>query len=260
MSFGICLQQYIPLRAEPSEKSEMVSQVLYGEFVEIIESNKLTGFSKVIIVFDNYEGWLDSKTIFPVDQNTYERMCQLEEYVLPDINNLVSLNSNTFLNIGAGSSLRLKNNSIIYPENVLSLESDIIRHTTNIREIVAQSALKWLNIPYIWGGRSSCGADCSGFVQNIYKQASIKLPRDSKQQSKIGQSIDFHTNLKPGDLAFFDNEEGEISHVGIMIDSSHIIHSSGYIKVDKMDQQGIFSEAKFKYTHKLRILRDVIGD
>lgn len=260
MSFGICLQQYIPLRAEPSEKSEMVSQVLYGEFVEILESNKINGFSKVVLVFDQYEGWLDTKTIFPVDQNTYNRMCKLEEYVLPEINNRLSLNSNSFLNIGAGSSLRLKNNSIIYPENVLSLESDIISDIPDIRASIVQSALKWTNIPYLWGGRSSYGADCSGFVQNIYKQVGIKLPRDAQLQAKVGKSIDFHTNLKPGDLAFFDNEAGEICHVGIMIDSSHIIHSSGQIKVDKMDQQGIFSEAKFKYTHKLRLIKDVINN
>ncbi|MCF8381810.1 MAG: C40 family peptidase [Bacteroidales bacterium] len=260
MSFGICLQNYSPLRAEPSEKSEMLSQILYGELIKIIESNKSTGFSKVILLYDDYEGWVDTKTIVSIDEDTYNRMSQLEEYVLPDINNRITLNNNSHLNIGAGSSLRLKKNIIIYPENVLSLENGINKNKGNNRDQVVQSALKWINIPYLWGGRSSCGADSPGFVQNIFKQVGIKLPRDSTQQAITGKSIDFHASLRPGDLAFFDNSDGIIVHVGIMLDPFRIIHSSGIIKVDRMDHQGIFSEAKVKYTHNLRLLKDVIGD
>ncbi|MCK4922719.1 MAG: C40 family peptidase, partial [Bacteroidales bacterium] len=163
-------------------------------------------------------------------------------------------------NIGAGSSLWKKNNSIIHPENVLSLESDITKKNVNTRDEVIQSALKWINIPYLWGGRSSCGADCSGFVQNIFKQVGIKLPRDAHKQAEIGKSIDFHIKARPGDLAFFDNIEGEIKHVGLLLDSTRIIHSSGIIKVDKIDQQGIFSDEKVNYTHNLRIIKDIIGD
>lgn len=258
MNLGICLQYYIPLRAEASEKSEMVSQLIYGETAEIIETNIKTGFSRVKMLFDNYEGWLDTKTLTLLDEKTYQRMNSLDEFICSDINNMIELNNRLFMNVGAGSSLWRKENVVIYPENVLSM--DIIHSDLpeSSREKIKQSALLWLNIPYIWGGRSSCGTDCSGFTQNIFKQIGVKLPRDSKDQAKIGKNIDFNSNAHTGDLAFFDNPEGDITHVGILLGSGKIIHSSGYIKIDKIDHNGIFSEENAKYTHKLRLIKNIL--
>ena len=259
MPFGICLQNYIPLRAEPSEKSEMISQVLYGETVEILETNKKTGFSKVVMLFDKYEGWLDSKTIYPCDEETHQRINSLVEFVLSDIQNVLSLNNNTNLIIGAGSSLWRKKDIIVYPENVLSVETKNENVSGTIRERLVHSTIKWLNIPYLWGGRSSCGVDCSGFVQNIFKQVGIKLPRDAYQQAEMGNNINFHTEAQAGDLAFFDDDEGQIKHVGILLSSSKIIHSSGMVKIDKIDQNGIFSDTITAYTHKLRLVKDIVS-
>lgn len=258
MQFGICLQFYIPMRREPSESSEMVSQVLFGEVFEIIESHKESGFVKIQLDFDNYQGWIDQKTIFHMEAESYDRLRHSEQSVCSDLINTLHLNSGKELKIGAGSSLWTRNNHIVYPEVVLSITSDLRDSVEDLRKHIPEISKKWQEIPYLWGGRSVYGADCSGFVQNIFKQAGISLPRDAGQQAETGSTINFVSEAKPGDLAFFDNEEGIITHVGLLLGEGRIIHSSGKIKTDYFDHQGIFSETRADYTHKLRVIKNVI--
>ncbi|HSN50385.1 MAG TPA: C40 family peptidase, partial [Bacteroidales bacterium] len=119
-------------------------------------------------------------------------------------------------------------------------------------------AMLYLNAPYQWGGRSPFGIDCSGFTQMVYKLKRIKLMRDASQQANHGEPLSFITESEPGDLVFFDNEEGVISHVGMMIDKQRIIHASGSVRIDKIDHEGIYNEAEKKYTHKLRIIKRMV--
>jgi gamma-D-glutamyl-L-lysine dipeptidyl-peptidase len=121
--------------------------------------------------------------------------------------------------------------------------------------IVRQTALKYLDTPYLWGGKSICGIDCSGFSQQVYKHFGIKLPRDSYQQAELGEGVGFLLEAQCGDLAFFDNDEGRITHVGIMLSSDEIIHASGKVRIDKIDNQGIINAETGARTHKLRIIK-----
>nr|MBC7612643.1 C40 family peptidase [Pseudopedobacter sp.] len=120
---------------------------------------------------------------------------------------------------------------------------------------VQETAKMFLNVPYLWGGRTHSGIDCSGFSQMIFKMLGIALKRDAWQQAEQGRLVDFLTEAKAGDLAFFDNVEGRITHVGIMLNNSQIIHASGRVKIDRIDNQGIFAAEQNKYTHNLRIIK-----
>jgi cell wall-associated NlpC family hydrolase len=123
---------------------------------------------------------------------------------------------------------------------------------------LVENSLIFLNAPYLWGGRSPLGIDCSGFTQIVYRLQGVHLPRDAYQQSEIGSTLSFIEESEPGDLAFFDNIEGKITHVGIILEDNHIIHSSGKVRIDRIDQQGIFNSEKGNHTHKLRIIKSII--
>ena len=116
----------------------------------------------------------------------------------------------------------------------------------------------YLNSPYLWGGRSPFGIDCSGFTQMVFKLNGIKLPRDAYEQAEIGKTLNFIEETQKGDLAFFDNEEGKIIHTGIIIDKNKIIHSSGKVRIDNLDHYGIFNAETGKYSHNLRLIKKVV--
>jgi cell wall-associated NlpC family hydrolase len=127
-----------------------------------------------------------------------------------------------------------------------------------ILENISKIAVNYINSPYLWGGRSPYGVDCSGLVQVVFKSIGYKLPRDASQQVKEGTTVDFVNLTQAGDLAFFDNEDGNITHVGIVLPNGEIIHSSGFVRIDKLDQQGIFCVKTQTYSHKLRIIKRVL--
>ena len=129
-----------------------------------------------------------------------------------------------------------------------------------MRESIVEDALGFLNAPYLWGGRSFFGIDCSGFTQIIYKINGIKLPRDAYQQVECGEALDFVEEAKGGDLAFFENENGDIIHVGIMLDDQKIIHAHGKVRIDELDSIGVFNKEQNKHTHKLRIIKRIVKD
>ena len=117
---------------------------------------------------------------------------------------------------------------------------------------------QWLNTPYLWGGRSPFGVDCSGLTQMLFLVGGIQLPRDAWQQAELGKLVELIDLAATGDLAFFDNEEGRIVHVGIVLENRRILHASGRVRIDNLDQEGIFNASEKKYTHKLRMIKRVV--
>lgn len=235
MNKGICTVSVAAIRAEESHQSEMTSQLLYGETVDILESKGK--FIKVKMDFDGYEGWIDAKQISEIS----------EEYFLERKTELV-LNPIQMYKTSQGPIL-------------LSIGSEVNSEKTepsflNV-ETVSETAKQFLNVPYLWSGRSFFGIDCSGFVQLIYKVHGISLPREAQQQSEIGEVLSFVEESKPGDLAFFENEEGKITHVGMMLSDYQIIHASGKVRIDSLDSTGIFNKELNKHTHRLRFLRSI---
>jgi cell wall-associated NlpC family hydrolase len=121
-----------------------------------------------------------------------------------------------------------------------------------------ETAFMYVNAPYLWGGKTPFGIDCSGFTQMVYKLNGYALLRDASQQATQGVPLSFIEESEAGDLAFFDNEEGKIIHVGIIMDDNYIIHASGKVRVDRLDHLGIYNAELNKHTHKLRVIKKII--
>lgn len=256
MQKGIANQSLVALRREPSESSEMVSQLLFGEKFTIFENYK--SWLRVICDFDSYEGWLDSKlveTILDEKQNEH-----IDTKVCNTLFSAKKTNSQYPIRICPGSSIYdLKNDIFSVGSNTYtSVSTPLTQTNDNINEEIIRLAKLYVNSPYLWGGRSPFGIDCSGLVQVVYKILGIDLPRDAGQQVKIGETVDFINLVQSGDLAFFDNDEEIITHVGILVDHGKVIHSSGFVKIDNIDHQGIFNAESQKYSHKLRVIKRVL--
>ncbi len=261
MQYGISSLSLIPVRKEPSEKSEMVTQILFGEYFEIAE--EISGWCNVRLAWDGYKGWIDAKLITPIDERALLKLKKSPFAVTGDLISLVKIKDNQNIVLAAGSTLpfwrpRLKEFTVgktTYdsPGNVL------YGRVRNPRNLAVSQALKYLNAPYMWGGKSPFGIDCSGFSQIIYKMTGITLPRDASQQANEGVPFGFPENPEPGDLAFFDDDEGNIVHVGITLKQNQIIHASGKVRIDNLDQSGIFNADLKRYTHKLRVMKKIIN-
>ena len=261
MNYGISGLSLIPVRKEPSEKSEMVTQILFGEYFEIME--EMVGWSLVKLFWDEYEGWIDSKMITPVTIRTLKKMERRPFAVTGDTISLISVNSEQNFMLVAGSTLplwrpNLKEFSV--NKDTCKLSGEVFYGMPkNPRDIIIRQALKFFNAPYLWGGRSPFGIDCSGLTQILFKMIGIRLPRDAGDQVKSGVPVAFMDETEPGDLAFFDDEEGNIVHVGIIWKRNKIIHASGKVRIDSIDQFGIFNTEMKRYTHKLRVMKNIIN-
>jgi gamma-D-glutamyl-L-lysine dipeptidyl-peptidase len=232
-----CQVATAPLRAENSDSAEMVSQLLYGEKAVVIEVNN--NFTKIKTIYDQYEGWIDTKQLLAISEETF---CQTS-FLVPD--NMMQVTTNQgpmFLSLGSELDFEIKTENTSH----------------NIAESIVNMAKTFINTPYLWGGRSVFGIDCSGFSQIIYKAHQLKLPRDAYQQAALGETLSFLFEAQPGDLAFFENAEGRIIHVGIMLNAQEIIHAHGKVRVDGIDSHGIFNQELKRYTHQLSFIKRFI--
>ena len=256
MNKGIVNQSLVAVRREPSESSEMINQLLFGETFTIIEN--YNSWLRIISSNDSYEGWLDSKlTGFIPDEMTSKHNTSKTSNTL-FLAKLIG--SNYPIRLCPGSSIYGHENGyfIAGGNSYQCLENPFTNPKENINEELVRIAKQFVNSPYLWGGRSPYGIDCSGLTQIVFKILGINIPRDAGQQVKKGETVDFITMVQPGDLAFFDNEEEIITHVGIIIDNGKILHSSGYVKIESLDHQGIFNLETQKYSHKLRVIKRIL--
>ncbi|WP_051189777.1 C40 family peptidase [Daejeonella oryzae] len=255
--FGVCNLSLIPLRAAASDKSEMISQLLFGDNFEVLEMTEK--WTRIITSYDQYEGWIDSKQFVETDLASFNALNYLQNILRPFVYHPVkNIKANEVLNLVAGSNLPAYNDGVfVINATKYSIGKEAVIHPVldTFKDEIENVAKLYLHTPYLWGGRSVFGIDCSGFTQMVFKQFGIRIQRDAWQQALQGFPVDFLQETKPGDLAFFDNEEGRIIHVGIMLDNEHIIHASGRVKIDKIDTTGIYSEELKRYTHQLRIIK-----
>lgn len=259
MEFAACQVSIAPLRTHPSDKSEMVSQLLFGETVEVVD--KKDGWRQVICAWDGYTGWVDSKQIKRLTPSEYDSYHEHNSISLSLVEGLMAADHFIPLTLGAvlphydGLRCHLGDQSFQFSGPVVTPGQ-----VPPKGEWIAKIARRYLHAPYLWGGRSPFGIDCSGLTQMVYKIAGIRLLRDAAHQVTQGRAVDFMEQCQIGDLAFFDNGKGDINHVGIILPDCYVIHASGKVRIDKLDHFGIFNREANRYTHQLRIVKRLLPD
>lgn len=250
MNYAICTVPAAPVRKEASHRVEMVNQLLFGETMEVLEEKD--EWFRIRSLYDQYEGWLTYHLVTEIDEET---ALAETKYVATGLVNPITL-PDQLINIPMGSILTGYD-----PETRLLWDEQYkyhgtLRDMTSLSdiELLLKTAHVWLNAPYLWGGKTFMGVDCSGFVQTVFKVMGIKLPRDAWQQAETGTAVEF-SSAQFGDLAFFNNEKGRVIHVGILLGSTSIVHASGKVRVDDLDSQGIRNRQTRKQTHTLHSVR-----
>lgn len=257
MSSVICPLSIVPVRKEPNDRSEMVTQWLFGETAEVLEHSEK--WSKLRFDHDGYEGWVDNKQIVACPTPNYD-----PDLRVIDQTTIVDLAHRQVL-LPYGAVLPFfKEGSILWNDRRVPVKAVTNRIADGARAEQLELYLHpFLGAPYLWGGRTPGGVDCSGLTQMLYILMGIYLPRDASQQAEEGDPVDLLDLAEPGDLAFFDNAEGRITHVGIILPRSAegdlpIAHASGRVRIDRLDQEGIFNSEEERYTHKLRMVKRIL--
>ena len=259
MQHGICTLSVIPARREPSGTAEMVTQLLFGEPYRVLEAQD--EWLRIKTAFDHYECWISRKQHTRITDQTYQQI-QKSNVTLNAgmVNELKELNSGAAFPVTMGCILPAFNHgearieSATYRFNGETTDMSVKKGPA---QIVA-TAKQLLNAPYLWGGKTPFGIDCSGFTQLVYRINGYSLPRDSNQQVEHGTALSFVEEAETGDLAFFDNADGKIVHVGILLNHREIIHSSGFVKIEKFDHYGIYNAGNKGYSHTLRVIKRLI--
>ncbi|MGE5942785.1 MAG: NlpC/P60 family protein [Flavobacteriales bacterium] len=246
-----CKVAIAPVRHENSDRAEMVTQLLFGELVDILDITEK--WWKIQTLTDNYVGWIDPKQVRKLSKKEASRwsdgLTYLTENTIPIVTPWGSqiIVKGSFVPFGVEDDFLIGNDEfkVLSPISKPRLQSPV------------ELATEYLNAPYLWGGKSPFGIDCSGLTQQVFRFLDINLPRDAAQQLEFGIEIDFN-EIQSGDLAFFANENGSIIHVGILIDNQTIIHASGQVRTDAFDKTGIIHYSNEFHTHFLHTIKRMI--
>ena len=250
MQYGICHLSIVPVRAIADDVSEMVTQLLYGDHFKVLEHRKY--WSKIRIAFDATEGWVSNNQFLFISEEAYQQAhTNTDIKNTSDLVSFVSTDSDMLIPIVIGSTVQ--NIDLITHQFEGNFIGGIKEKST-----LLDTALLYLNTPYLWGGKTPFGIDASGFTQMVYKINGHKLLRTAAQQSSQGEPLSFIEESEAGDLAFFDNNDGVIDHVGIIMQNNYVIHAQGKVRIDRIDHTGIFNAETRSYTHQLRVIKKII--
>jgi len=260
MSVGILSLPVLPIRSELSERSEMTTQLLFGEQFECLENQDNWTFVRNRA--DGYEGWATTKMLTMLSDEMIRNLNQYPIILLQEPVTVFQGVDVGAMHLPAGSRLFAQSNRLFYPseENFveLFLDKEVVGSlfTGSLPERILQTANQFLNAPYLWGGKTILGMDCSGLTQVSASINGFQLPRDARDQALLGEE-EFLSMSLPGDLAFFANPEGRIVHVGLVYGQNQILHASGSVRLDDLDERGIYNRELKKYTHQLHSIKRI---
>ncbi len=255
---GICRLAIVPVRSEPSDKAEMTTQLLFGEHYNVIDFSSDRKWVKVVLDYDDYEGWIDYKQHTSISGEYFDHLNNIDFKICTDTCSTI-LYKKQLIQIVLGSILPITNIELFEVSGQFAFNgaSKSISEKMGF-DFLKLIAGKFMNAPYLWGGKTPFGTDCSGFTQQLFRVCGYRLKRDAYQQYMQGMLVESMNDALPGDLAFFKNTDDRISHVGVLMEDQDFIHASGYVRKDKLDSKGIFNEELSLYTHHLVGIRRIL--
>ncbi|MFC2123599.1 NlpC/P60 family protein [Bacteroidota bacterium] len=255
---GVCRLSVVPVRRDPEDQSEIVTQLLFGDHYSIMETHENEKWLKINIYIDNYMGWIDNKQHTPISNEYFDEINKKNLKITVDKVSEARCSGKTLLLV-AGSILPISDNELFKGSEIFNYfgKSKSLGDKRGI-DFLKQTALSYLDTPYLWGGKTPFGIDCSGFTQMVFKLCGYPIFRDASEQFNQGIVIKNLADALPGDLAFFKNQQDQIAHVGIIIDTEKIIHAYGQVRIDNLDEKGIFRKDFNKHTHILTGIRRIL--
>ena len=260
IDFGVCRLSVVSVRKEPADQSEQVTQLLFGDHYSVFEISSDEKWIRIRNHFDQYEGWIDSKQHQPITPEYFNHINHAEFKITTDITSTLLYNKSPLM-ILLGSIIPITSSELFKMEEQFAFNGEA-KNVGQRRELefVRAIAMKYLNSPYQWGGKSPFGIDCSGFTQMVFKICGYKLSRDASQQVTQGKAVESLASARPGDLLFFQNAHGATSHTGILLGDNKVIHASGKVRIDGITPEGIQHTETKRITHRLSSIRRIMPD
>jgi len=255
---GVCRLALVSVRKDPADASEQLTQLLFGDHYEVTNVSADKKWIQIRIHADLYEGWIAENQHHSITKEFFEQINHTNYKISTDLTSSLLYKKNP-LTILMGSIVPISNSELFRMEEQFAFngESKSLGQKRDF-EFLKSVALKYLNAPYQWGGKSPFGIDCSGFTQMVFKISGYPLLRDSSQQANHGKKVKSLSEALPGDLAFFQNAQGKIHHVGIVLSEEKIIHASGRVRIDFLMDEGILNADSKIYTHQLAGIRRIL--
>jgi len=259
IDYGVCRLAIVTVRKEADPRSEPVTQLLFGDHYEVIESSKDQKWLSINVNSDNSNGWIDRLQHHTISQEYYQQIGLANFKITTDIASTM-LYKKSQLTIVMGSIVPISASELFKMEEQFAFngETKSLGQRRDF-EYLKAIACKYLNAPHFTGGKSPFGIDAPAFTQMSFRLAGYQLPRDIQQQWSYGKPVEDIAVAVAGDLAFFKGKDGKVNHVGILLEDQKIIHCSGHVRIDYLMEDGILAVETKIYTHTLAGIRRVMG-
>jgi hypothetical protein len=255
--FGVCRLSVVPIWSEPREGHQF-SQILFGEVYEVITRSKDRKRIQIKTSFDDVQGWIDAAHHVMITSEYFEQATHSDFKITTDIVSTI-LYKKTTVPIVMGSIVPISTSELFKLDQQFAFNGEAKPISLKRDgEFVKTIAQRYLNAPEIAGGKNPFGICPHGFIQIVYKISGYALPWSLEQQAMVGKRTETLTQVPAGEIAYFKDQSGKLIHAGIVLDDHRIIHASGQVRIDILDEKGILQADTKIYSHTLDSIRSII--